>query len=133
MAFCMDDHTTIVEYDGDAHYRDPLKIKVDSEKDATAISLGYKVVCIPYWVQLDSETLSHYFGLRASIEQDFPHGFITTKLFPGSYCEMGVSRFRKELASLPLGVSDTVIRSLRDRAAEYRVEYVLPTELQHLI
>jgi len=100
MAFCTDGHTTVVEYDGDAHYRDPLKIKIDSEKDAIAESLEYTVVRIPYWIQLDSEMLLHYFGITAVIQQDFPHGFITTKLFPASYCEMGISRFRRELQSL---------------------------------
>ena len=133
MAFCTEGHTTIIEYDGDAHYRDPLKIKIDSEKDAVADSLGYTVVRIPYWVQLDTETLSHYFGLPAVIDQDFPHGFITTKLFPASYCEMGVPRFRSELQSLPTSVSDAVIDSLRERAEEHGIEYVLPSALRNLV
>lgn len=133
MAFCTDGHTTAVEYDGDAHYRDPLKIKIDNEKDAIASSLGYTFVRIPYWVQLDTETLSHYFGLTAVIDQDFPHGFITTKLFPASYCEMGISRFHRELQSLPTSVYDAVIASLRERAEEHGVEYVLPSALRTLI
>ena len=28
-----------------------------------------------------------------------PHGFITTKLFPASFCELGVGRFQAELFS----------------------------------
>ena len=91
MAFCTEGHTTIIEYDGDAHYRDPL------------------------------------------IDQDFPHGFITTKLFPASYCEMGVPRFRSELQSLPTSVSDAVIDSLRERAEEHGIEYVLPSALRNLV
>ena len=59
-----------------------------------------RVVRVPYWVQLDRTTLGHYFGLSAEIEQRFPHGFITTKLFPASYCELGVERFRRELEAL---------------------------------
>jgi hypothetical protein len=55
----------------------------------------------PDWVQLDSLTLKHYFGLDVKIEQSFPHGFITTKLFPASFCELGIERFRAELAAFP--------------------------------
>ena len=133
MAYRRGEHTTVVEYDGDAHYRDPLKIKVDNEKDAVATSLGFTVVRIPYWIQLDTETLSHYFGLNAEVNQDFPHGFITTKLFPGSYCEMGITRFQNDLESLPSGVYNEVVNSLRDRANECGVDYVLPSNLQYLI
>ena len=133
MAYKRDGLTTVVEYDGDAHYRDPLKIKVDREKDAVAQSLGYQVVRFPYWIQLDSPTLQHYFNLDAEIDQNFPHGFITTKLFPGSFCEMGVIRFQGELRSLPENVVDDVIQSLRDRAKEHGIEYVLPSALRTLI
>lgn len=133
MAYCRKDQTTVVEYDGDAHYRDPLKIKIDAEKDAVAHSLGYRVVRIPYWIQLDTKTLSHYFGLSAVVDQNFPHGFITTKLYPASFCEMGISRFRSDLEYLPTTVYDAVIRSLRDRASEHGIEYVLPSSLQQLL
>ena len=121
-----------VEFDGDAHYRDSLKIKADLEKDELARLGGYKVVRVPYWVQLTSETLAHYFGLEADIIQDFPHGFITTKMFPASFCEMGVTRFERELDSLPTSVREAVISSLRLRAAEYEIEYVLPKKLKSL-
>lgn len=73
----------VVEYDGDEHYRHSIKIKGDRAKDEIARSQGIKVVRFPYWIQLDNLTLQHYFGLEAKIEQSFPHGFITTKLFPG--------------------------------------------------
>jgi hypothetical protein len=132
MAYRLANKTTVVEFDGDAHYRDPLKIKVDVEKDAVAKSLGYKVVRVPYWVQLTSETLLHYFELEAEIEQDFPHGFIKTKLFPASFCELGAERFSREMVDLPETVRTAVCQSLRDRCIEHGVEYVLPKQLRHL-
>jgi hypothetical protein len=82
---------TVVEYDGDEHYRHSLKIKIDRVKDEAARTQGSRVVRFAYWVQLDSTTLRHYFGLEAEIGQSFPHGFITTKLFPASFCELGSS------------------------------------------
>ena len=133
MAFRINAVTTVVEFDGDAHYRDPLKMKIDNEKDAVADSLGYRVVRIPYWVQLDNETLQYFFNISDEIDQDFPHGFIITKLFPGSYCELGIQRFQSELAALPPNVSRRILQSLRDQIAAHGLEYVLPSSLYHIV
>jgi len=133
MAYQLDGQTTVVEFDGDAHYWDSLKIKADIEKDAVAKRLGFKVVRVPYWVQLTDETALHYFGFRVRIEQDFAHGFIATKIFPASFSELGVDRFGRELSALPQDVRKAVVCSLKDRAAEYGIAYVLPTRLRHLI
>ncbi len=122
-----------VEYDGDEYYRNALKIKVDREKDDLARSNGVQVVRIPYWIQLTTVTLKHYFGIDRGLAQDFPHGFITTKIFPASYCELGVARFLEELGSLPSEVHAAVAQSLSDRADEHGLEYVLPSALRSLI
>jgi len=92
-----------------------------------------RLVRIPYWVQLDSMMARHWFGLEANIEQSFPHGFITTKLFPASFCELGVARFRRELDALPAQVRFAVVASLRERVSEHGIEYVLPRELRALV
>jgi hypothetical protein len=133
MAFQSVSGIVVVEYDGDAHYRHSLKIKADREKDAIASELGYKTIRFPYWVQLDGMTLEHFFRLEAEIAQDFPHGFITTRYFPASFCEVGVARFRKELEDLPDAVRLKVVQSLHDRSKEYGTEYVMPSSLRHLI
>jgi hypothetical protein len=123
----------VVEFDGDEHYRSTLKIKADAEKDAAAIEQGVEVVRMPYWVQLDTTTLMHFFGLHATIEQDFPHGFITTRIFPASFCELGVARFARELQGLPAAVRAAVVQSLRDRAQEYGAKYVVPSNMASLL
>jgi hypothetical protein len=133
MAFSRADSLVLVEFDGDAHYRDSLKIKADREKDQVAQENRMCVVRIPYWVQLDSVTLQHYFGLSEEIEQDFPHGFITTKLFPASFCELGIERFRCELTSLPLRIRSAVIESLGQQIDRHGLEYVLPPSLAGLL
>ena len=122
----------VVEYDGDEHYRNTLRMKSDRDKDAVAAEHGFQVVRFPYWVQLTSETLTHFFGLTAEVEQDFPHGFITTRIFPASYCEMGVRRFQSELDALPRGVKRDVVLSLNSQITKHGVEYVLPTSLRFL-
>jgi len=133
MSFQMDGIITVVEYDGDEHYRHSLKMKADRAKNEIARRQGCKVVRFPYWIQLDNLTLKHYFGLEAEIEQSFPHGFITTKLFPASFCELGVERFRTELLALPLSVREAVILSLRERIAEHGLLCVLPTSLVDIV
>jgi len=133
MGFVDGDRRVVVEFDGDEHYRNTIKIKADREKDAVAASEGLRVVRIPYWVQLDSVTFRHFFGFDAEIEQNFPHGFITTKIFPASFCELGALRFTRELADLPPVVREGVRGSLRDRAVEHGIEYVVPSALRHLV
>ncbi len=133
MGFDSSQGPVVVEFDGDEHYRNALETKADREKDAAAASEGIRVVRVPYWIQLDSNTFRHYFGLEAEIEQDFPHGFITTRILPASFCEMGIERFRRELEQLPLAPREAVIESLVARASEHGVEYVLPSSLRYLL
>ncbi len=104
MLFKISEQTYVIEFDGDQHYRDTMIMKSDREKDVVANDLGYTVVRITYWVQLTTETMMYYFGIDANIEQSFPHGFITSKIFHASYCAMGTVRFERELESLPMGV-----------------------------
>jgi hypothetical protein len=122
-----------VEFDGDEHYRHSLKVKGDREKDAFAKLNGYRVIRMPYWVQLTTETLQHYFDLDATIVQNFPHGFVTTRIFPASYCELGINRFKTEIRALPVSVRQAVIASLRERAAEFGKEYVVPSALEGVL
>jgi hypothetical protein len=122
-----------VEYDGDEHYRHSLKIKADREKDEFARTNRIKVVRFPYWVQLTTETLRHYFDLEGTVVQNFSHGFITTKFFPASFCELGLIRFRSELDSLPKSVRCAVLDSLRARADEHGLVFVLPGSLTVLL
>ena len=133
MAYQWQDQLVVVEYDGDDHYRHSLKIKADRRKDEMARQNGHRVVRVPYWIQLTTETLQHYFGLHADIAQDFAHGFITTKIFPASFCEQGVERFAAELTALPTMVRVAVVRSLRDRAIEHGWECVLPRCLMTIV
>jgi len=128
-----DGSAVAVEFDGDEHYRNILKVKADREKDELASRANVRVVRFPYWVQLTTETLRHYFEREANVLQTFPHGFITTKLFPASFCELGVERFARELTALPASVRQSVIASLQQRVAEHGMEYVMPHKLRALL
>lgn len=133
MAYVLDGLTCAVEYDGDDHYCNTLKIKADRQKNALAAANSIRLIRIPFWVQLTTSTLSHYCHLNASVVQSFPHGFISTKCFPASFCELGIERFRTELVALPVDVRAAVIKSLKDRATDHGVEYVLPSSLRTLV
>jgi hypothetical protein len=133
MAYSIGTRTVVIEYDGDAHYCNSLKITIDREKDQRACDLQFEVVRFPYWVQLTTETLSHYFDLTEEVRQEFPHGFITTKVFPASFCPLGLERFLRELNDLPHRVQKAVVRSLRDRAKEHGSEYVIPEPMRPII
>ena len=120
-----------VEFDGDQHYRDTLVMKLDLEKEDLADEAGIEVVRIPYWVQLTDDTAKHYFddlfdGIH--IEQDYPHGFIKSKIFPASYCALGVERFMAELHDLPYDIFVEILMNLFDRAFDeaYAPEFIIP-------
>ena len=120
-----------VEFDGDQHYRDTLVMKLDLEKEDLADEAGIEVVRIPYWVQLTDETAKHYFGDLFDgihIEQDYPHGFIKSKVFPASYCALGVERFMAELHDLPYDIFVEILMNLFDRAFDeaYAPEFIIP-------
>jgi hypothetical protein len=123
----------VVEYDGDEHYRNTIKIKSDIKKDGIAKDNRFQVIRFPYWIQLDNITLSHFFNLEGDIIQEFPHGFITTKIFPASFCELGIERFTHELMEIPDAVKSEVIKSLKDRSDDHGIEYVLPSHLRYIL
>jgi hypothetical protein len=133
MAFRTARETVVIEYDGDEHYRSALKIKADLAKDADAERLGFRVVRIPFWVQLDTATVHHYFGLDAEVHSAFPHGFVTTPHLPASFCELGVRRFEREFDALPEGVREAVLRSLQEQSRKHGAEYALPSTLRGLL
>ena len=127
MMFKIKNDIFVVEFDGDGHYRDSLLIRNDIEKDKIAYSLGYITVRIPYFVQLTNETLWHFFRLKADIKQDFPHGFIKSKIFPASFCRLGLMRFEKEMSSLPKNINTCITESLKNAAKIYGEQYVFDT------
>lgn len=120
-----------VDFDGDQHYRNMFVIEHDIMKDDSAYEQEIIPIHIPYWVQLTDETAKHYFGDLFDgihIEQDYPHGFIKSKIFPASYCAMGVERFLDELFNLPQGAYDIVLDNMIDQAigGKYNPHTVFP-------
>jgi hypothetical protein len=113
-----------VEFDGDKHYWDSLTIMGDDIKNSVADRLEQEVIRIPYFVQLNTETIKHYFGLEFELETDFPQGFITTKIFPASFCSQGKSKYHSQKDNLPLKTQNDLIASLAVQSEKYGAKYV---------
>jgi hypothetical protein len=114
-----------VEFDGDRHYTNSLAFRSDEVKDLYAKQHNEDVIRIPYFVQLNSETFKYYFGLNLDLTTDFSHGFVTTKVFPASFCSLGLIRYNKELNNLPVSVVSQINESLAIQSERYGVRYVI--------
>jgi hypothetical protein len=131
--FFIKNENIIIEFDGDSHYRDALTIMRDEYKDNIAKSLNYNIIRIPYWIQLNNETLKFYFGEKISsdinIIQNYKHGFISNKaILPASFCELGIKRFLTELTILPKEIQIEIKNSLLI-LNKYEIKYILPKEI----
>ena len=76
----------IVEFDGDQHYRSAKHIIEDKTRVQILADAGYRVIRIPYFVQLTEPVVSELFGNSIVVREpfkNFPHGFIAdTVVFP---------------------------------------------------
>lgn len=95
----------IVEFDGIQHYTSPDIILNDEKNTKFYESLGYKVVRIPYFIQLTNETVKILFNKDIK-EPLFPNNIAslsyTCRNTPAYLCLMGIERMKKELNKFPL-------------------------------
>ena len=124
-------HRIVVEFDGDQHYQRAAHVIQDAERDKVITDAGYRVIRIPYFVQLTPETIRLLFGDLVSDQspfKDFPHGFIAdTVVFPADFCELGIDRFLADLDKFSC-VKNEILDSLKQAAIErgdWRIVYPL--------
>jgi len=119
----------IVEYDGDQHYRQAAKILKDRERDVILSNAGYRVIRIPYFVQLTGPVIRLLFGSAIADTRDFksfPHGFIAqTVVFPADFCELGVQRFLADLTRFGCIADDirTSLAAAVERLGDWQLVY----------
>lgn len=131
MGFKYNGSTYIIEFDGDRHYADALVISSDNYKNKAAESLGYKIIRIPYFVQLTNQTLKYYFSFfdtsSINIVQSYKHGFIDKKAkCPASYCKLGTDLYKSIVKSLPDNIREDIQNSLIEKSKIYGKEYIMP-------
>lgn len=99
----------IVEFDGYQHFNQAVRQKSDALKQKVYSEMGYKVIRIPYYVQLSTSMIKHYFDIDYEIEQQYPHGFISdVALRPEDFNLAGLIRLGHDLNTLPKDISDQI-------------------------
>ena len=96
----------IVEFDGLQHYQSPTEILKDQDRIEFYESLGYKVVRIPFFIQLSNSAVETLFGIkvieRLFNEDKYPSMNVKEKCTPAFMCPAGIERMAKELSLFPI-------------------------------
>lgn len=94
----------IIEFDGLPHYQQPDTIKTDKEKTELYKELGYKVVRIPYFIQLSKSVVKKLFDVDIENElfdERIPSLGIKGRNTPAFLCGAGVKRMAEEFHLFP--------------------------------
>ena len=94
----------IVEFDGVQHYRDEVKIKEDIFNTRQYEDAGYKVVRIPYFIQLSNKAIKTLFDIDVAqqmFDDSIPSMGTKGKNTPATLCELGVKRMAREFLAFP--------------------------------
>jgi hypothetical protein len=94
----------IVEFDGLQHYTKPNNIKKDLKTTELYKSLGYKVVRIPYFIQLTKKAIKTLFDVDVSDElfdETISSLGIEGQNTPAYLCSAGVERMAEEFKKFP--------------------------------
>ena len=82
---------------------------------------GYKIVRIPYFIQLTKENQLKLFGKYVEFNLDFPNGFIHPKaILPMDFCYLGLKRFKEDLDKFN---DDEIIDSVNSRLKMLNIEF----------
>ena len=111
----------IVEFDGLPHYTNPDRILADDANDAFYASLGYKVVRIPYFIQLTNEAIETLFGVKVSepmFDTTIPSLGSKGRNTPAYLCTAGIRRMAKDFRKFPEQYAVNV-KALRDEDNEF--------------
>lgn len=94
----------IIEFDGIQHYTNPDIIINDKESTKFYESLGYKVIRIPYFIQLTNKVVKQLFNKDIK-EPLFPKNIAsltyTNRNTPAYLCPMGIERMKEEFKKFP--------------------------------
>lgn len=94
----------IVEFDGLGHYKDPLIIRNDKNAIEYYEKIGYKVVRIPYFIQLTNQAVKELFNICVKeplFDGSIPSLGVKNKNTPAYLCVAGIERMAKEFVRFP--------------------------------
>lgn len=104
--FCCEKLKLVIEIDGVQHYTNPDVIVRDIEKDQKYKNLGYRIVRIPYFIQLTNETIRILFDRDVDVpmfDKESP-SFVFWKNChntPAYMCPAGIERMRQDFQKFP--------------------------------
>lgn len=111
----------IVEFDGIPHYTMPSNIIRDIENTEFYEKLGYKVVRIPYFIQLSNKAVKTLFGVDVKeqlFDESIPSLGPKGRDAPAYLCGAGIERMAKEFRRFPEQY-EVNIKALKDANDEY--------------
>lgn len=125
-------HRLIVEFDGWRHYSSAKQVVADRCNTRSCWYVGYSVIRIPYFVQLDGPMVEFLFKPYAadlSGWNSYPHGFISkVAMLPADFCEIGILRFLYDWWLLE-PARRSIIDSLKTALGHLRDECCYPPSL----
>lgn len=95
---------TIIEFDGLPHYTNPENIVKDAKNQALYEGLGYRVIRIPYFIQLSNDVVDRLFGRHIAeplFDPSIPSIGPLGRNTPAYLCPGGIRRMTKEFARYP--------------------------------
>ena len=125
---------TIIEFDGLPHYTSPDNILKDVINTKIYESAGYKVVRIPYFIQLTNEVVKELFGIEVqeplfdSKQHSISHEWKNT---PAYLCVEGVFRMAEEYLRFPQQYNVNINHINRDNSDNTRAR--LLRDLNHTL
>lgn len=94
----------IIEFDGIPHYTKPSRILKDKENEEIYNNMGYKVVRIPYFIQLTNDAIKQLFGRDVKEKMFngiFPSIGVKGQNTPAYLCNEGLKRMAKDFKKFP--------------------------------
>lgn len=94
----------IIEFDGMPHYTSPNNILRDDKNTKLYKNLGYKVVRIPYFIQLTNDAVKKLFNINVReklFNPSIPSLGKNGQNTPAYLCPAGVERMKKEFSQFP--------------------------------
>lgn len=111
-----DELKLIIEFDGLTHYDNYNVIRKDKEKDKLIAALGYKLIRIPYFIQLTNEVIKILFGVEVQesmFDPNIASMYMRSKNAPKHLCPEGVQRMAEDFLRFPQQY-DVNVRTLEE-------------------
>lgn len=102
--YLCEEEKIIIEFDGLQHYTNPKNIIIDQNNQAIYESFGYKVIRIPYFIQITNEVAKEMFGVEISeplFDPSLPSMSKKWQNTPAFCCYSGLLRMAKDFKRFP--------------------------------